>query len=105
MIVETAHLLQLAILEEKKERKCVRISSVQIYIAQASLLIYTIGPPSLSVLLQLLAAQTCRLVYSKEGQNLLHSLCMSIIHNSGGWRNDTANNIIHSTSPNMLLLI
>lgn len=45
---------------------------------------YTVGPPSLSVLLQLLTAQTRRLIYSKEGQNLLHSLCVSIIHNWGG---------------------
>lgn len=51
--------------------------------------IYTIGPPPLPVLPQLLTAQTRRLVYGEEGQNLLHSLGVSVIHHCGGWRNDS----------------
>ena len=55
----------------------------------------TIGPPSLSVLLELLTAQTCRFIYTKEAQNLLHCLSMSIIHHCGERRkkeNNSDNN-------------
>lgn len=50
--------------------------------------ICTVGSPSLPVLLQLLTAQTRRLIYTEEAQNLLHRLSMSIIHHYGGRRRE-----------------
>lgn len=48
----------------------------------------TVGSPSLPVLLQLLTAQACRLIYGEEAQNLLHRFCMSIIHHCWGRRTE-----------------
>lgn len=48
----------------------------------------TVGSPSLPVLFQLLTAQACRLIYNEKAQNLLHCLCMSIIHHCGGRRKE-----------------
>lgn len=58
--------------------------SAEIMIKKIS--ICTVGSPSLPVLLQLLTAQTRRLIYTEEAQNLLHRLSMSIIHHYGGRR-------------------
>lgn len=43
----------------------------------------TVGTPSLTILPQMLTAQTCGLVHPKEPQHLLNRLSMGIVHPCG----------------------
>lgn len=67
--------------KEKRENKQSDDPQVKVLDAKLrELRTVTVGTPSLPVLLQLLTAQTRRLVDAEEAQNLLHCLGVSVVH-------------------------